>query len=98
MTTTKTTKKQKRARTGRRFDKLVTFYTAQMDHTDETVRTDAARHLKDILLHVEQVAERRQARIARAKEARQDNPLPTDPAALEATIAKLQALATGGAL
>lgn len=63
------------------------------------MRREAAATLTKILIHVEEMAEKRQARLARLKEARPEPsaPLPTDPAALDEFIGKLKAQAMGGA-
>jgi hypothetical protein len=99
MTTKTPTKRKTSKRSGRRFAKLTAFLHEQLNSPDEASRREAATHLTNILIHIEEIEDRRAARSARAKEnaPAPQEPLPTDPAALEATIAKLKAQAAGGA-
>jgi hypothetical protein len=82
-----TTKATKSTRTGRKYSKLIAFLTARMDSPVESIRREAASSLQDLLLHIDNVEDRKAARAARDREAAS----PVSKPDLSATILSLQA-------
>jgi hypothetical protein len=90
------TRRSSGKRTGRKFAKLVAFLTARLDSQSDKVRREAADTLAKVLMHIDEMEDRRSARTARAKaDIPEPVSVPVDPAQLADHIAKLKAQAQG---
>jgi hypothetical protein len=54
-------------RTGRKYAKLIGFLTARLDHPKESIQREAADTLAKVLMHIDEIEDRKAARVARAK-------------------------------